>query len=97
MCAEKSGHRFRGRAEQRGMTISIDLPMHLSRALKAPRDAAHSVRVVIGGDEFEADLECRDDGLHRLYIPPHVWKDLHAEIGDLIVGRISNREPKARE
>ncbi len=79
------------------MNISIDLPMHLSRALKAPRDAAHPVRVVIGGDEFEANLECRDDGLHRLYIPANIWKGLHAAIGDLIVGRISNRDPKSRE
>ena len=91
MCPERPGHRFRGRPEQIGINYCLDLPGQVSRALKAPRDGELPVRVVIGGVEFNANIEQRDDGLHRLYIPARVWNDLHCQVGDLLVGRISSR------
>ena len=35
-------------------------------------------------------------GLHRLYIPARVWKDLHCELGDLLVGRIETDSEPAK-
>ena len=93
MCPDRRGHRFRARVEQDGGRHCLDLPGQLSRALRAPRDGAHPVTVIMGGLEFDTSLACRDDGLHRLYLPPHVWKDLHASLGDLLVGRIMSRGP----
>ena len=92
MCPDRPGHRFRGRVQELGAAHCLDLPGQVSRALRAARDGRHPVRVVMGGIEFSASLEPRGDGLHRLYLPPRVWKELHAEPGDLLVGRISSRD-----
>ncbi|MEO5989099.1 MAG: DUF1905 domain-containing protein [Candidatus Eisenbacteria bacterium] len=90
MSPERRGHRFRARLEQLGVNHCLDLPGQVSRALRADPHGGHRVRVTIGGVVFSANLEMRDAGLHRLYLPAHVWKDLHCEVGDLLVGRIES-------
>lgn len=97
MSPERPGHRFRARVESHGARHGLDLPGQVSRALRADPHGEHPVRVVIGGVEFTTRLEMRDIGLHRLYLPPHVWKDLHCEVGDLLVGRIQTDAPVARK
>ena len=91
MSTPRPGHRFRVRVEQHGDCFCLDLPGQLSRTLRAPRDAGLPVRVLLGGITFDTELECRDDGLHRLVLPAKVWKELYAAPGDLLVGRISSR------
>ena len=96
MSPNKDGHRFRARLDFDEPHRFLDLPGHVSRALEANPDLEHQVRVSIGGIEFLATLHPLPDGSHRLFLPPKVWKELHAEYGDLIVGRIENPEDRGQ-
>lgn len=96
MSPERPGHRFRARLDSIGVNRCLDLPSQVSRALRADPHGDHPVRVTIGGVVFTARLEPRDVGLHRLYIPARVWKDLHCELGDLLVGRIETDSEPAK-
>ncbi len=88
MSPERPGHRFRARLDQVGVNHCLDLPRQVSRALRADPHGSHRVRVTIGGVVFGANLEMREIGLHRLFLPARVYNDLHCELGDLLVGRI---------
>ena len=96
MSPNKPGHRFRARMDIEEPHRFLDLPGHVSRALEAEPLGEHKVRVIIGGVEFAATLKPLGDGSHRLFLPPHVWKDLHAEHGDLLVGRIENPDDRGK-
>lgn len=92
MSPERHGHRFRARVDSAEGRPFLDLPGQVSRALRADPHGPHPVRVTIGGVEFATRLAMRDVGLHRLFLPPHVWNDLHCQLGDLLVGRIETDE-----